>query len=607
MIGYLTTLTGTKSLKHALIFFSLLHGLVATTLSYADEPIESIFAIDHFENDFKRAHASPHGRLLKQAHDALVGKKYVQALRFSASSIRDATYKDYGLWISTQAYRGLAFVELGKHQYVTALKFAQKAAWLAVRLQGECPYAPFLRTFPTLMAQAEVATAEVFWNIKQWDKAQPQYEHAFQRMQGANSLILLKPELLNHYAQICKKNQTHYCVSWLKKLTAAFSKQHTATQAILEAFPLPAEAHYSYRAQGHATTYKSLDLDAIAFEAAMKFYFDDKFGDSAKAFEQLLVDYPRTSYRTRVRYWLAQAVARSQGLDKAKKLFVDLQVEFPITYYGLLASRETGIPIEAGIAATLPFAKDMESSLLPQELFHLKRAESFIAENANELAAFELREFKPRDTFSNPFLVYVSMLARKAHCYSLLFTFLSELLQRGSDGVLSAYGLYMVFPMDYFDIISNTTHESELDPILVLSLIKQESSFDKSVSSPVGALGLMQLMPQTAIEIDPKVVLSDLLDADENIRIGVMYLNKLLIKYKGNLVYALGAYNAGPSAMDRWIKAAPSKRGITEFIESITYRETREYVAAIIRNYFWYSRRIKGASALNLDYFWGGK
>ncbi|MEO5970782.1 MAG: transglycosylase SLT domain-containing protein, partial [Bdellovibrionia bacterium] len=421
----------------------------------------------------------------------------------------------------------------------------------------------------------------------------------------AGITILIKPEVLGHYAQSCKKKETPFCVSWLRKLTTIFSRQHAATQAILEAFPLPPEKHHSYRSQGRfSSTYKSQDLDSIAFESAMKLYLEDKFKEASKAFEQLLSDYPRTAFRGRARYWMAQAVAHSEGNEKAHKLFLDLQQEFPLTYYGLLASRETGIPVDSSINANLPLAEDKEPSLLPQELFHLKRAENFIAEKANELAAFELREFRPRDSLSNNFLVYLAMLTHKARCYSLLFTVLGELIQRGSEGVLSAYGLHLIFPTDYFDIISKSTDASQLEPLLVMSLIKQESSFDKTANSPAGAMGLMQIMPFTALDTDPKVVLSELLDANENIRVGVKYFNKLLNRYKGNIVYALGAYNAGPTTMDRWIKAAPSKHGMAEFIESITYRETREYVASIIRNHFWYSRQFKGVGTFDINYFW---
>jgi hypothetical protein len=567
---------------------------------------DSLFSVDQIESEFKKLHSSPHAHLLKQAYEALSENNYGQALKFSASSVNDPVFMDYGLWISAQAYRGLAQIEIGKKKYRGALKSAEMAASFALKLNGECPYSPFLRTLPTLLAQSEVTIAEILWATDKKPQAQIKYEHAFQRLQVMNSLILLKPEVLGHYAEICAKSQTPFCVSWLRKLMASFLKQTSAEQAILSEFPLPQEKLHSFRGQARfSTSYKSIDLDAQAFEAAMKLYFDEKFKDSSKAFEQLLVDYPRSSYRSRARYWMAQGVKHSQGPEKSKKSFTELQVEFPLTYYGLLASQETGIPIESALNATLPNAEKKEATLHPQEIFHLRRAENFVAENAPELAAFELRDFKPRDTLSSPFLVYLAMLTHKARSYSILFSILSELLQRGSEGVLSAYGLHLIFPLDYFKIISKNATETKIDPLLVMSLIKQESAFDKMANSSVGAIGLMQLMPYTALDTDSKVILSDLFDANENIRVGVLYLNKLLTRYKGNIVYALGAYNAGPNAMDRWIKAASPKRTAIEFIESITYRETREYVGAIIRNYFWYARRLKGENTLNLNYFWG--
>jgi tetratricopeptide (TPR) repeat protein len=566
---------------------------------------ETLLPIDDFESKLKKRHSSPHARLLKQAHDALAHKDYTKALRFSASSVKDPVFMDYGVWIAAQANRNLALIEFDKKSYPQALALIQKSVSYALKLQDECPYSPFLKSFPELLAQSELVKAEIFWATKNRGQAQIQYERAFQRLQHARSTIYLKPEELGHYAQSCKKNQTPICVSWLRKLTATFSKQRTAIQALMDGFPLPPEKRHSYRNPGQfSATYKSLDLDAIAFETAIKLYFEDKFKDSTKAFEQLLTDYPRSSYRSRALYWMAQAVAHTPETEKAKKLFADLQRESPLTYYGLLASRETGIPLESALDATLPLANDKETSLLPQEIFHLKRAENFIAENALELATFEFRDFRPRDSLSSPFLVYLAMLTYKARCYSLLFSILSELLHRDSGGILSAYGMHLIFPVEYFDLISKNTDEFKLDPLLVMSLIKQESSFDKGAGSSAGAMGLMQLMPSTALDTDPKVILAELLEPNENIRVGVKYLNKLVTRYKGNIVYALGAYNAGPSAMDRWIKAAIPKRGMTEFIESISYRETREYVAAIVRNYFWYSRRIKGADAVNLNYFW---
>ena len=138
----------------------------------------------------------------------------------------------------------------------------------------------------------------------------------------------------------------------------------------------------------------------------------------------------------------------------------------------------------------------------------------------------------------------------------------------------------------------------------MLSLIKQESAFNPGAGSNVGAVGLMQLMPQTAIEVNADITRADLLGAEVNIQTGARYLKRMLTKFNGNVVLALAAYNAGPAAADRWQKDSPQGRGMLEFIEGIPYRETREYVGSIIRNYYWYSKRLNGDIPKDIAYFW---
>lgn len=162
----------------------------------------------------------------------------------------------------------------------------------------------------------------------------------------------------------------------------------------------------------------------------------------------------------------------------------------------------------------------------------------------------------------------------------------------------------MIFPLSFLEDIKKYSSETGLDPILILSLIKQESAFDPSASSGVGAQGLMQIMPQTAVETDSSVNLADLTDPETSIRTGTRYFKMLMQRFNGNIVLSLAAYNAGPNAVDRWLREIPAKRGLQEFIESIPYRETREYVAGIIRNYYWYSRKITGDFPKTLNYFW---
>jgi hypothetical protein len=249
-------------------------------------------------------------------------------------------------------------------------------------------------------------------------------------------------------------------------------------------------------------------------------------------------------------------------------------------------------------------ATDTDPWLQAGEALHLKRAKAFIAEQAYDLAALELKDLKARDGLTSPFLVYLAMLNYAAGNHRNGFQVLQDLIQRGYPGIFSTFGLQMIFPTPFLNEIKKNAVELGVDPILILSLIKQESAFDEDANSSTGASGLMQLMPATASETEPTISSAELLEADANIRVGTKYLKKLLGRFNGNIALALASYNAGPHAVDRWLKDTPQKKGMLVFIEAIPYKETREYVAAIIRNYFWYSRQLSGISRKDLNYFW---
>lgn len=142
----------------------------------------------------------------------------------------------------------------------------------------------------------------------------------------------------------------------------------------------------------------------------------------------------------------------------------------------------------------------------------------------------------------------------------------------------------MLFPTWYFDSVSN--YSSQADPWLIQSLIRQESAFDPRARSRVGATGLMQLMPATARRIG-RINRHQLKDPEQNVRVGVLFFERLLERYDGDVHLALAAYNAGPGKVDEWLKRYPTQDPLL-FSDIIPYKETREYVAFILRNYFWY-------------------
>jgi soluble lytic murein transglycosylase len=149
----------------------------------------------------------------------------------------------------------------------------------------------------------------------------------------------------------------------------------------------------------------------------------------------------------------------------------------------------------------------------------------------------------------------------------------------------------LVYPVAYPDIVEEVAEEIGLDPFLILALIRQESMFQKDAVSIAGAMGLMQLLPSTAKRVAKRegIELSnhrELFHPDINIRIGAIYLKKLVEQFQ-SLPVALAAYNAGEHRVRRWI-ASYRYRSVDEFIEDIPFAETRNYTKKVIFNYFQY-------------------
>jgi soluble lytic murein transglycosylase len=146
----------------------------------------------------------------------------------------------------------------------------------------------------------------------------------------------------------------------------------------------------------------------------------------------------------------------------------------------------------------------------------------------------------------------------------------------------------LMFPQPYWSEVVSDSQRNGLDPYLVASLIRQESEFNASVVSPAHAYGLMQLIPATAKENARKEGLKgfstgELLNPAINLQLGTRNLRGVLDRFGGQVEYALAAYNAGDVPVRQWM-AAGDYQDIAEFVESIPYTETREYVQAILRN-----------------------
>ena len=147
---------------------------------------------------------------------------------------------------------------------------------------------------------------------------------------------------------------------------------------------------------------------------------------------------------------------------------------------------------------------------------------------------------------------------------------------------------HILYPEPYWNTIKAESARNNLDPYLVASLIRQESEFNPSVVSYANAYGLMQLLPSVGRAMAREEGMThfqtfQLLDPETNIQLGTRYLRKMLERFGGVQEYALAAYNAGDNRVADWEAAGPYQ-GMDEFVESIPFTQTREYVQAILRN-----------------------
>lgn len=146
-----------------------------------------------------------------------------------------------------------------------------------------------------------------------------------------------------------------------------------------------------------------------------------------------------------------------------------------------------------------------------------------------------------------------------------------------------------MYPLYYYEDIRREAARYDLDPLLVAAVVRVESSFVRDRVSKVGAVGLMQLMPETARWIvqqpgAPKVSTDDLTDPEASLAMGSWYLSYLIERFHGNTVAAVAAYNAGPNRVERWLKEGQWD-GTLEHADRIPVGETRHFVQRVFYNF----------------------
>jgi peptidoglycan lytic transglycosylase len=312
-------------------------------------------------------------------------------------------------------------------------------------------------------------------------------------------------------------------------------------------------------------------------------YLASQFEPAARWFARLAARTPEAA-RPAAEYWGARALERLGRRTESVEKLTHLAEFHTTSYYAGLAEERLG----RSPAATQP-SGSAESDSAPPFPTTLTGTH---AERARALADLGLKRFARRE---------LDALATDAPRRDLIDAYRSV----GAVGAALRVARDVwrdstntprrdLYPLGYWDVVRPAALGRSLDPFLVVSLIRQESLFDPEALSGAGARGLMQLMPATARELSrrngsPGVDKAALFDPAVNVDLGTALLSRLLERYGGSPTKALAAYNAGQDAVAKWERRY-SDRENDEFVELISYRETRDYVKAVLRNYRLYRR-----------------
>ncbi|MDH5327534.1 MAG: lytic transglycosylase domain-containing protein [Gammaproteobacteria bacterium] len=271
-------------------------------------------------------------------------------------------------------------------------------------------------------------------------------------------------------------------------------------------------------------------------------------------------------------YWQARAWEQLGQKDKAISQFERLATQ--TNYYGFLSADRVKKPYQI---TSEP----------------LRRDEAALAMLRKDPGVQRTKELYALDRITEARREWNQVIAKLDENLTKLAALLAHDWQWHDNAILTVAktghrkDLNLRFPTPFRDLIYETAESYGLDPEWVYGVTRRESAFNTYARSSAGAMGLMQILPSTA-RIQSKSLgmakpsYKDLFESERNIVLGSSYLNKMLQRFSGNQVVATAAYNAGPNRVSKWLPKDGDKVEADIWVDTIPYKETREYVRAVM-------------------------
>jgi soluble lytic murein transglycosylase len=333
------------------------------------------------------------------------------------------------------------------------------------------------------------------------------------------------------------------------------------------------------------------------WRAAWMNYRLGNYAEAARLMEEQIQGYPSGIEVPSALYWRGRIYEEQEhNFGQAVNYYRALTGSYTNYYYALLARQRLNVlKGQAVTAAPTAVLSSVQKPVIPALTGELPENEPHLIK-ARLLANAALNEYIGPEIQASPTASEWGALGQ-AEIYSSYGETIRSLQSMKRSGIpffvlpldqVPTVYWKLLFPQPYWSDLVANAQKNGLDPYLVASLIRQESEFNAGAVSHKSAYGLMQLLPSVGKSMARKdgvkgFSTNELLDPAMNLELGTTNLRVVLDRFGGQVEYALAAYNAGDVPVRAWMSAG-NYQDIAEFVESIPYTETREYVQAILRN-----------------------
>jgi soluble lytic murein transglycosylase len=336
-----------------------------------------------------------------------------------------------------------------------------------------------------------------------------------------------------------------------------------------------AREHYR---QVLATGVSSATVDEAAARLASILVHSGAPRQAVQEMDRFLAATPRRS--AAALFWAGRGSLDLGESAAAKARFEEALAADPFSFYGARAAERLGTSLASVPLAPAPEPDPRTAAELAETL---ARADLLRELELREEAEFEME--RARERFADrPAALYAVAEAMIAQGQPIAGALLGRQIQQ-QRGAWDDRLLRIVYQFPYRELVVRESRRNGLDPFLVAGLIRQESFFNPVAVSPAGAVGLMQVMPETGRGLARRVGIGSydprmLREPELNVRLGTLFLADQLRRWGGKPTDAFAAYNAGPGRIARW-RSLPEYRDEDVFVERIPIAETRDYVKKV--------------------------